>query len=76
MKGDQMEDKPIFVKIDSYEDIRDVTNLIKQKLADAKATLDNIQQLRQEEEAELDAWGNELEDVEKKIAAIDNSLFE
>lgn len=70
-----MEEKPIFVKIDAYEDIRDILNLIKKKIAEARATLDKIQQLRHEEEAELELWLNEVEDVEKKVSFIDNSLF-
>lgn len=70
-----MEEKPIFVKIDAYEDIRDIINIIKKKIAEARGTLDKIQQLRHEEEAELEMWHNEVEDVEKKVAFIDESLF-
>lgn len=70
-----MDEKPIFVKIDAYEDIRDIVNIIKQKIAVARGTLDKIQQLRHEEEAELEMWQGEIEDVEKKVAFMDKSLF-
>lgn len=71
-----MDEKPIFVKIDAYEDIRDVLNLIKSKIGEARGIMDGIHQLRHEEEAELELWNNEIEDVEKKISYIDKSLFE
>ena len=70
-----MEEKPIFVKIDAYEDIRDILNIIKKKISEARGTLDKIQQLRHEEEAELEVWNNEIEDVEKKVSFVDKSLF-
>ncbi|MFC1732748.1 hypothetical protein ACFL6I_20805 [candidate division KSB1 bacterium] len=70
-----MEDKPIFVKIDAYEDIGDIINIIKKKIIEARGTLDKIQQLRHEEEAELEMWGNEVEEVEKKVVFIDKTLF-
>ena len=70
-----MEDKPIFVKIDTYDDIKDIMNIIKRKIAEAKGTLDRIHQLRHEEEAELEAWQNEIEDVEKRVSSIDKGLF-
>lgn len=70
-----MEEKPIFVKIDAYEDIRDILNLVKKKIAEARGVLDRIQQLRHEEEAELEVWNNEIEDVEKKVSFVDKSLF-
>lgn len=70
-----MDEKPIFVKIDAYEDIRDIINIVKHKIADARGLLDKIQQLRHEEEAELEMWQNEVEDIEKKVAFMDKSLF-
>lgn len=70
-----MDEKPIFVKIDAYEDIRDIINLIKKKITEARGTLDKIQQLRHEEEAELEMWQSEVEDVEKRVVFIDKSLF-
>jgi len=70
-----MDEKPIFVKIDMYEDIRDIVNIIKSKIIEARETLEKIQQIRHEEEAELELWRNEISDVEKKIVFIDKSLF-
>ncbi|PIN86332.1 hypothetical protein COV19_06015 [Candidatus Woesearchaeota archaeon CG10_big_fil_rev_8_21_14_0_10_44_13] len=70
-----MDEKPIFVKIDAYEDIRDIINIVKKKISEARGTLDRIHQLCHEEESELEAWQNEVEDVEKRVSTIDKSLF-
>jgi len=70
-----MDEKPVFVKIEMYEDIRDIVNIIKSKIVEGKETLEKLQQIRHEEESEIELWKNEMEDVEKKIAFVDKSLF-
>jgi len=73
---DVRKDMPIFVKIDEYKDILDVIELIKKKLEEAKSTLGRINELKNEEDSELELWRSELEEVERKIEFIDKSLFE
>lgn len=67
---------PIYVKIDEYKDILDIMNLIKSKLAEAKATMGKINEIKNEEDSELELWRSELEEVERKIGFIDKTLFE
>lgn len=71
-----MNGKSMFVKIDEYEDVVGLLNTIKNKINDAKETLDKINQLKTEENTELEAWKNELDEVEKNIARMDKELFE
>jgi len=71
-----MAEKPIFVKVDEHEDIKDMINLIKSKINESKDVLGNIQKLKQEEESELQAWKAEIEDVERKVQFINSTLFE
>jgi predicted nucleic acid-binding Zn-ribbon protein len=70
-----MAEKPLFIKLEGYNDLTDMLNMVKVKIAEAKDSISRIDQLRQEEEAELDLWSKELEEVEKKMSAIDSDLM-
>ncbi|MBW3000131.1 hypothetical protein KY339_05655 [Candidatus Woesearchaeota archaeon] len=70
-----MEEKPIFVKLDEYSDISDIINLVRKKLDEAKSLLEQINKLREQEDAELDDWRREMGNVEEKIEQIDTVLF-
>ncbi len=67
---------PVFVKIDEYKNVIDTMGLIKAKIELAKDTLAKINQLKNEEDAELELWHNSLEEVERKIEFVDRTLFE
>lgn len=66
----------VFVKIDDYKDILDVLDLIKDRLAEAKRTLADINELKNDEDAELELWSSTLNEIEKKLEDIDKTLFE
>ena len=72
MKGEA----PVFVKIDDYKDILDVLDLIKDRLEEAKRTLADINELKNDEDAELELWSSTLNEIEKKLGDIDRTLFE
>ena len=67
---------PIYVKIEEYKDILDVINMIKTKVAEAKETLGEINKIKNEEDAELERWHLDLEEVERKVDYVDKALFE
>ena len=67
---------PVFVKVDQYKDVLDVMNMIKNKIEDAKETLGKINELKNEEDAELELWHTGLEEIERKVVFIDKVLFE
>lgn len=74
-----MEDKPdvpVFIRIDEYKDIVNILGLIKSKVEEAKSILAKLNQLKNEEDSELEVWHSELEEVERKINFIDKSLME
>ncbi len=70
------EEMPIFVRIDEYRDVLDVMNMIKNKLEEAKETLGKINELNNEEDAELELWHTGIEEIERKMAFVDKALFE
>ena len=67
---------PVFVKIDEYKDVLDIMGIIKDKLAEARDTLGKINELKNEEDSELDLWNASLEEIESKIEHIDKTLFQ
>ena len=67
---------PVFVRIEDYKDILDVLELIKDRLGEAKRTLADINELKNDEDAELELWSSTLNDIEKKLEDIDRTLFE
>jgi len=58
---------PVFVKIDDYKDILDVLDLIKDRLGEAKRTLADINELKNDEDAELELWNSTLYEIEKNF---------
>ena len=67
---------PVFIKIEDYKDVLDVLDLIKDRLGEAKRTLADINELKNDEDAELELWNSTLDEIEKKIEDIDRTLFE
>ena len=72
MKGEA----PVFIKIENYKDVLDVLELIKDRLGEAKRTLADINELKNDEDAELESWSSTLSEIERKMEAIDRTLFE
>ena len=72
MKGEA----PVFVKIETYKDVIDVLELIKDRIEEAKRTLADINELKNDEDAELELWSSTLDEIEKKMESIDRTLFE
>ncbi len=71
-----MEDMPVFVKIDEYKDVLEVMNLIRSRIKDAKETLARVNEIKNEEDAELELWSTTLDDIERKVDFADRTLFE
>ena len=51
-------------------------NHIKEKIEEAKGTLIKIDELRKREDNELGMWKMSLDEVKKKVNAVDMVLFE
>ena len=66
---------PVYVKIDEYKEVLQVIGIIKDKIANAKEIINKINELRNEEDAELELWHSGLEEVERKVDFVDRSLF-
>jgi hypothetical protein len=71
-----MERMPVFIKIENYEDILDLVDLIKKKIDVAKNTLARISELKEEEDRKLEQWVVNLRTVEDKVHILDDKLGE
>ena len=70
------QEMPIYVRIEEYKDVLEVLELIKKKVEDAKALLSEINEIKADEDREINRWQESLSVVEKKLAFIDKTLFE
>jgi hypothetical protein len=68
-------DKNVFVKIEEYNDILDIIALINEKMKEARVVLGKINDLKNQEDSELEVWKNSLDDVDRKLRYIDQTLF-
>lgn len=67
---------PVFVKIDDYKDVVKSIQELQGKISNAKSLLNQIEQIKQEEETELESWKIGLDDIEQKIANLNDVLTE
>lgn len=70
------ETMPVFVRIEDYNEVLDVMNMVKSKIKEAKETLGKINELKNAEDSEVELWKTNLEEVERKVDFVDKTLFE
>ena len=69
-----MDNKPIFVRIEEFKEVRDLLKLLRGKVKDAKQTLSAVDTLKRQEEQELRSWNAEIDDVERRLDFIEKVL--
>jgi predicted nuclease with TOPRIM domain len=65
---------PVFVKIDKYSEVIAAINNVKSKLEEAKSPLKKITDLKNEEDAEIRDWQEELRKIEERVSSIKEEL--
>lgn len=63
-----------FVSVDDYRRIMSETNMVRQRLLNADNFMKKLQDLKVDEEKALERWRSQLEDVEKKLAYVDQLI--
>lgn len=66
----------VFIKIDDYKDVVDIIGLIKEKIDESKAILGRLEELKSQEDSELELWNATLENIKNKVDSIDEALFQ
>jgi hypothetical protein len=67
-------EKTVFVKIDNYEKVLTKVNTLNQNLKAAKSILDEIKDIKKDEEAEMNSWDKELEIMIQKVEYITKTM--
>ena len=71
-----MNGMPVFVKIEEYKDVLEVLSLLTKKIERAKDIIARINELKSEENSELEMWEKELSEVENKVEFMNRTLTE
>ncbi|MFA6888851.1 MAG: hypothetical protein WC254_05130 [Candidatus Woesearchaeota archaeon] len=71
-----MAQKPVYVKLEEYNNILTLVDTLKEQVTAAKQTLGEIRKLKQEEDVELEIWQTVVTELENRIAFIDNTITE
>lgn len=71
-----MKETPVFIKIDEYKDVLDIIHLTKSKIKEARQIIQKINELKNAEDAEISAWHESLDEIDKSVMSIDKALFE
>lgn len=71
-----MDNKPLFIKLTEYKDVRDIVQLVRNKVGDIKKTLYEIDSLKRQEEDELAKWHATVDEIEKKIDVMTHILHD
>ncbi len=69
-------EKPIFVKIEQYKEALDNIDSIKTKVREAEELLSRLDQLRAQEDKELQNWHDNINRIKDKLISVDKKLFE
>lgn len=74
MNGDK--NVPVFVKINDYKEILDIVDVMKQKLTETKKSIMKINDLKEQENQEIDQWERNVAEITKRLSFIDAAFFE
>lgn len=71
-----MQNAPVFVKIDNYKEVLDIIDVMKKKLKETKQQLAKVKELKTQEDAELQEWERNVNEIAKRLVFIDNAFFD
>lgn len=69
-----MDGMPVFVKIEKYDAVLDLVSKIRTKMQDAESILHQIEELKNEEDAQIERWKASLQDVRSKVSFVQQAL--
>ena len=69
-----MERPPVYVKINDYEEVLTTLENVKRKVREARDLLIKLNELKAEEDRELLAWNESLEDINNRLGQIDKFM--
>ena len=73
-EGKMDKEGTVFVKLDDYKDIVEIVGLAREQLAKAKAAIERLSSLKQQEDSQIEGWQASLAEIERRIEEIDKRL--
>ncbi len=70
------ESNPVFVKIDRYKEITELIEVIDRKIEGARHLLADLEDLKRQEDQEIEKWQTSIEEVDHKIGILKEQLNE
>lgn len=71
-----MENVPIYVKVDKYKELMRILQTIEKKLENADKMIEKINSLKAEEDAQIQQWNENLEDVRDRLTRIGEAFHQ
>jgi hypothetical protein len=67
--------QPIFIRLDKFKESLEVFNNTKEKVMEIESLLKEIKTTKEQEQAELTSWENEIQTIKKQIEKVDKDIF-
>lgn len=74
-KRNVIEAEPIFIRIDKFEDAMRIFEHTKRQLSEIESVLGHVKKTKEEEEKEIQEWGNNLKHMKSQIEKVDRDIF-
>lgn len=65
---------PVFVKIEKYDAVLDLVSKIRTKMQDAEGLLHQVEELKNEEDAQIERWKASLQEVRANVGFVQQAL--
>jgi hypothetical protein len=69
-----MDQVPTYVRVQDYEEVLATLETVKKKVAESRALLQRLGELKAEEDREILAWSESLDDVSGRIDILEKTL--
>jgi hypothetical protein len=70
------ENKPVYVRLDKFQDARESLEIVKVKLREIDQLLRTLRDVKTKEDQELSSWEKEVESIKARINSISTDIFE
>lgn len=71
-----MENVPIYVKVDKYKELLEVLKTINAKLQNVDKTISKINDLKAQEDNQIQSWNDNLADIRARLEKINQAFYE
>ena len=71
-----MENIPIYIKVDEYKQLLETLHALQNKLASVNGTIEKINKLKAQEDAQVAQWNENLTDIKARLEKVNQAFYE